>query len=240
MRASFAALLAVTFAASALTGCGQYANQAPVATSAAAGLEARGHAAPASQLAKEFAQKLQSQYPAGVAVQGTAVTLTTKQGKTTYEFAHTPDTHKVRVSAGEYTFEIDHAKLLNGEGEVNADVLPAMLIPIAIQVGVGAALGVANYWLHHRGDQFHRDEAVKAAVEGMLAALVPITREVKYAQFLVPVALIIVKSAASLDYKDLAKAATDHLGDIVKAIAAIVTDLRMLGHDGVPAAKPAV
>lgn len=232
MRAPFAALLAVTFAASALTGCGQYATQAPVATTAAAGFQAQGsHAAPASQLAKEFAAKLQSQYPTGVAVRGTTVTLTTKQGKTTYEFGRTPDTHKVRVSAGEYTFEIDHAKLVNGDGEMNADVLPAMLIPIAIQVGVGAALGVANYWIHHRGEQFDREQAVKAAVEGMLAALVPITREVKYAQFLVPVALIIVKSAASLDYKDLAKAATEHLGDIVKAIAAIVTDIRMIGND---------
>jgi hypothetical protein len=228
MRAPFAALVALTFSASALTGCGQIASQAPVAQPEASSLQARAaHAAPASQLAKEFATRLEGQFHTGVTVRGTTVTLETKQGKTIYEFAHTPATGNVRVSSGEYTFELPHAKLLEGaNGQVNADVLPALLVPIAIQVGLGAAISVANYWIHHRGDQFKKEEAIKAAVEGMLAALVPITSNVKYAQFLVPVALLIVKQAKSLDYKDLAKSAMDNMGSIVKAIVAIVTDMK--------------
>jgi hypothetical protein len=239
MRAFTAALLALSVSATALSGCGQ--SVSPVAAQAQAGqAQAQGrHAAPASQLAREFAEQLSAKYGDKLTHKGTTVTLSAdKTSRTIYEFARTPATGKVRVSSGEYTFEIAHAKLLEGgkSGEMNAEVLPAMLVPIAIQVGLGAAVSVANYWIHHRGENFKRDEAIKAAVEGMLAAMIPITRDLKYARFLAPLALALVKSAASLNYKDLAKAAMDNLDDIVKTLIAIIHDMKSSANDEAPVA----
>jgi hypothetical protein len=241
MRAFTAALLALSVSATALSGCGQ--SVSPVAVQAQAGqaqAQAR-HAAPATQLAREFADQLSVKYANKVTHKGTTVTLTSDQTRTIYEFSRTPSTGKVRVSSGAYTFEIAHAKLLEGgkSGEMNAEVLPAMLVPIAIQVGLGAAISVANYWIHHRGEKFKRDEAIKAAVEGMLAAMIPITRDLKYARFLAPLALALVKSAASLNYKDLAKAAMDNLDDIVKTLIAIVNDMKS-ANDEAPVAAQAL
>lgn len=236
MRALTAALVTLTLTAGTLSGCGQAVS--PSSTQALmAGAEAQAaHQASASQLAREFAEKLSAQYGQGVSRRDTSVVLTVEKTKTHYEFARTPKTGKVRVSGGEYTFEVEYAKLIERSSGVNADVLPAMLVPIAIQVGLGGALGLANYWIHHRGDKFKRDEAIKASVEGMLAALIPITREVKYVQFLVPLALVLLKSAKSLNYKDLAKAAMEHLDDIVKVLIAIVQDMKVSSSDAAPVA----
>lgn len=236
MRAYTAALLAITLSVTALSGCGQAVSQAPALTKAGQAQAQGRHAAPASQLAREFGEQLSRQYGDKAARRGTTVTLTSGETRTIYEFSRTPDTGKVRVSSGEYTFEIPHATLLEGgkAGEVNAEVLPAMLVPIAIQVGLGAALGVANYWIHHRGEKFVRADAVKAAVEGMLAAMIPITRDIKYAQFLVPLALALVKSAKTLNYKDLAKAAMDNLDDIVKVLIAVIKDMKSSVNDEAP------
>jgi hypothetical protein len=239
MRRITAALLALSLSATALAGCGQTVTQAPANRAAIAGAQALGNpSAPASQLSKEFESRLAEQYGAKVSRKGTAVTLQNGDSRTIYEFSATPRTGKVRVSSGEYTFELSHAKLIEGgkTGEMNAEVLPAMLIPIAIQVGLGASMGVANYWLHHRGDAFKRDEAIKAAVEGMLVALIPITREIKYAQYLVPLAVAIVKSANSLNYKDLAKAAMASIDDIVRVLIAIIRDMKSSVSDAAPAA----
>ena len=58
----------------------------------------------------------------------------------------------------------------------------------------------------------------------------------KYAQFLVPLALVLVKSAKSLNYKDLAKAAMDNLDDIVKVLIAIMKDMKTAVTDDAPVA----
>lgn len=227
MRAFTAALLALTFSTATLSGCGQTVNQAP-ALNAATSAQASAAKTSATQMARDFADQLALHYGGAVSHRGTTVTLGKGADRTTYEFGQTPKTGKVKVSNGDYSLELAYTKLTEGAktGEMNAEVLPAMLVPIAIQVGLGAALGVANYWIHHRGDKFVREDAIKAAVEGMLAAMIPITRDLKYVRFLTPLALVLVKSAKTLNYKDLAKAAMDNLDDIVKTLIAIMHDMK--------------
>lgn len=215
MRQTTAALLALSLTVTTLTGCGQYATGAAHTRSVA---EATTSASKDTTLAKTFAKLLKTQEYENVTQRGTRVILSTDGVATTYDFAGTTKSGVVRVSSGEFSTAVSHKKLVETMQAGPADLLPAMLVPIAIQVALGGAIKLAHYALTHRGENFVKEDAVKAMLEGMLAAAIPIVRDIKYAQFLVPLALAILKASKSLDYKDIAQAAMGMIDDIVRVL----------------------
>lgn len=222
LRTFTTVLLTLSLTTLSLTGCGQLAPStgAPGATE----MGARAHT---NAKAMEFAQLLKAQGYKKVSVKGNRVTLTTSDFETVYDFSKTAKTGTVRVSAGEYDFEVSYVKLVEtAELGEPTDILPAVLVPIAIQVAVGGAIKLAHYAITHRGDKFNKDEAIKATVEGMLTALVPVVRDVKYAQYLVPLALALITKAPSLNYKDLVATAKNMLDDIVQVIYQMLRDAK--------------
>jgi type IV secretory pathway protease TraF len=101
------------------------------------------------------------------------------------------------------------------------EVLPALLIPIAVQMTAAAAEALALYWLDHHGAAFQKDEAVKAMVVAMGVSLVPFMAEVKYLGHLAPVAAKILAVAPAFDAVSIAKAAVPMIGEIVLALREI-------------------
>ena len=215
MRKTTAALLTLSLAVTTLTGCGQYATGAAHTRSL---VETSASASKDTTLAKDFAKLLKTQAYENVTQRGTRVILTTEGVATTYQFAGAAKSGVVRVSSGEFSTAVSHKKLVETMQAGPTDILPAALVPIAIQVALGGAIKLAHYAITHRGENFKKDEAIKAMVEGMLAAAIPVVRDIKYAQYLVPLAYAILKASKSLDYKDIAKAATEMIDDIVRVL----------------------
>lgn len=215
MRSITTLVLTAALCSVSLTGCGQYATT-PAAVQGGQ-LQAAGYTFQ-SEHVKDFARILEEQGYNYVKARGYKVTVKTEGVETVYDFGRTAKTGLVRVSAQGYLMEIRYEKLVEMTEQGATDVLPAMLAPIAIQVAVGGAIKLAHYAFTHRGDKFNKDEAIKACVEGMLLALVPVVRDVKYAQFLVPLAATLVSRAKSLRFKDLAETATGMLEQIVSVI----------------------
>lgn len=214
MRSITTVVLAVAISSVSLTGCGQYA--APGALQSGQ-FNASGYTF-RSQHVQEFAQILEEQGYKHVKAKGYKVVVTTEGVETTYDFSRTAKTGQVRITAQGFTTEVSYEELVAMTEQGATDILPAMLVPIAIQVGVGGAIKLAHYAITHRGDKFKKEEAIKATVEGMLLALVPVVRDVKYAQFLVPLAVALVSRAKTLHYKDLAHAAMEMRNQIVEVI----------------------
>lgn len=227
MRKPIAALLSLSLAATALAGCGQSPTGVPDTRAA---VEATASASKDATLAKDFANLLKSQGYKHVTRRGTRVTLKTDGVATTYNFDSTAVSGLVRVESGDFGTWLSHKKLVETIQAGPADILPAALVPIAIQVALGGAIKLAHYAITHRGENFKKDEAVKAMVEGMLAAAIPIVRDVKYAQYLVPLALAILKASKSLDYKDIAKAATEMIDDIVRVLWQMIQAAKAAVH----------
>lgn len=222
MRKFTTVLLTLSLTTLSLAGCGQQSPMTGARVAAEAG--AKGHT---NAKAMEFAQLLKAQGYEKVSVRGSRVTVKTSDFETVYDFAKTDKTGKVQVSAGEFEFEVSYVKLIeSAELGEPTDILPAVLVPIAIQVAVGGAIKLAHYAITHRGEKFKKDEAIKATVEGMLTALVPVVRDVKYAQYLVPLALALISKAPSLNYKDLISTAKNMLEDIVQVIYQMIRDAK--------------
>jgi hypothetical protein len=219
LRQTTAALVALSLGVATLTGCGQYYAGSPNARVAA---ETTASASKDTKLAKDFAALLKGQQYENVTTRGTRVILSTDGVATTYDFAGAEKSGVVRVTAGEFTTAVSHKKLVETVQNGASDVLPAMLVPIAIQIALGGAIKLAQYALTHRGDNFDKEQAVKAMLEGMIAAAIPLVRDVKYAQYLVPLAYAILRNAKSLDYKELAHTAMGMIDDIVKVLMQMI------------------
>lgn len=227
MRQTNAALLTLSLAAATLTGCGQYYAGATNTRDAVA---VTASASKNTTLAKEFATLLKGQSYENVTTRGTRVILTTEGVATTYDFAGTDKSGLVRVTSGEFSTVVNHKKLVETMQNGSAEILPAMLVPIAIQVALGGAIKLAHYALTHRGEAFKKEEALKAMLEGMLAAAIPIVRDIKYAQYLVPLALAILQASKSLNYKDIAEAAMGMIDDIVRVLWQMIQAAKAAAH----------
>lgn len=227
MRRCAAWVVASAIAVSGVSGCGR-ASSPPSAPVVGGELMAARQAYNPGELAAAFARSLEGTRLA-VRVQGSRVVLplyNDDEDELTYDFNTTPATGMVRVTARGYEVLVARSRLnvpaASAEGPQAEFLVTASLVPMALSVAFGGALGFATYCVRHPGDQFHRDEALKAAVAGMTAALVPFVSEVRYAQYLVPLAAAILQKARTLHYKDLAKAATGMLDDIIRVIGQMV------------------
>lgn len=210
MRHRISLLLAVTLLASSLTGCGQLA-QSPLNPMTASSLEASSRKSEA--LAREFAIRVQKRFDGMVSTKGSVVLLRYHgMAPTVYDFSRTPRTNLVKISVKDFEMAMPLDQVMR---EVEIDALPALVVPIAIEVALGAAKGLSIYWLTHRGEKFDKQEAIKATAVGMLAALIPFVGNIPILDQLFPLAVNVVSASKTLHYKDIASAALGLVDEIV-------------------------
>lgn len=216
MRYRISLLVMTTFLASSLTGCGQLV---PSFSGSGAPSEFQAASAKSDSLARDFAIGVQKRFDGMVSVRGSVVTLRYHlMAPTTYDFSRTPKTGLVRVSAKDFDLQLPIDKVMQ---EVEIDALPALVVPIAIEVALGAAKGLSIYWLTHRGEAFDKQEAIKATAVGMLAALIPFVGNIPILDQLFPLAVNVVSASKTLHYKDIAQAALGLVDEIVIVISQI-------------------
>ncbi|MNR80318.1 hypothetical protein D3C72_110380 [compost metagenome] len=214
MRNRISLLVMTTFLASSLTGCGQLA-QSPLASSVASDVQATSQKSDA--MARAFAVEMQKRFDGLVSTRGSVVTLRYQlMAPTVYDFGKTPRTGLVKVSTKDYDVELPLSKVMQ-VGEF--DALPALVIPIAIEVALGAAKGLSIYWLTHRGEAFNKQEAIKATAVGMLAALIPFVGNIPVLDQLFPLAVNVLSASKTLHYKDIAQGALGLVDEIVIVIS---------------------
>ncbi|MNX29115.1 hypothetical protein D3C86_592400 [compost metagenome] len=214
MRNRISLLVMTTFLASSLTGCGQLA-QSPLASSVASDVQATSQKSDA--MARAFAIEMQKRFDGLVSTRGSVVTLRYQlMAPTVYDFGKTPRTGLVKVSTKDYEVELPLSKVMQ-VGEF--DALPALVIPIAIEVALGAAKGLSIYWLTHRGEAFNKQEAIKATAVGMLAALIPFVGNIPVLDQLFPLAVNVLSASKTLHYKDIAQGALGLVDEIVIVIS---------------------
>ncbi|MNK75998.1 hypothetical protein D3C87_955550 [compost metagenome] len=214
MRNRISLLVMTTFLASSLTGCGQLA-QSPLASSVASDVQATSQKSDA--MARAFAIEMQKRFDGLVSTRGSVVTLRYQlMAPTVYDFGKTPRTGLVKVSTKDYDVELPLSKVMQ-VGEF--DALPALVIPIAIEVALGAAKGLSIYWLTHRGEAFNKQEAIKATAVGMLAALIPFVGNIPVLDQLFPLAVNVLSASKTLHYKDIAQGALGLVDEIVIVIS---------------------
>ncbi|HEY9857538.1 MAG TPA: hypothetical protein V6D05_17470 [Stenomitos sp.] len=203
-------LLSAALLASSLAGCGRDPlPTARIATEAA--LQADN--AKADKLAHDFAVGMRRRSDVYVTEDGPVVTLHYQlMASTLYDFSKTPKKGLVHVSSKDFEIDLSLDKVMQS---IQVDVLPALVVPIAIEVAIGAAKGLSIYWLTHRGEKFDKQEAIKATAVGMLASLIPFVGNVPLLNDLLPLAVNILAASKTLAYKDIAQAALNMVDDIV-------------------------
>ncbi len=213
---SISLVLIAALLMTSLAGCGR----PPVAVSTAVAtdrLQAEGERA--DKLARAFSVKVRERFEGNVGITGSVVTLHYQlMAPTVYDFAKTPRTGLVRVSSKDFELDLPLEKVMQS---AEIDALPALVIPIAIEVAIGAAKGLSIYWLTHRGEQFNKQEALKATAVGMLSALIPFVGQVAILNQLFPLAVNILAASKTLHYKDIAAAALNMVDEIVLVLTQI-------------------
>ncbi len=216
MRNRISLLVMTTFLASSLTGCGQLVHT-PLTPGVAADLTASSQKS--DTMAREFAARVQKRFDGLVSTRGSVVTLRYQlMAPTVYDFSKTPRNGLVSISTKDYQVEMPLDKVMQ---EVEIDALPALVIPIAIEVALGAAKGLSIYWLTHRGEKFNKQEAIKATAVGMLASLIPFVGNIPVLDQLFPLAVNVLSASKTLHYKDIAEAALGLVDEIVIVISQI-------------------
>jgi hypothetical protein len=206
-----------------LAGC----SHAPLATTTArstgnphvatAKLDAQGRA-------MQFEGLVKGQFLGQVTLTGTVVTLKgTKNAPVVYDFVDAPRTGLVRVTSDGFSTTVSNEKLLETvSASAGTDkLLPAMIIPIAIDVAIGGAKALAIYWLTHRTD-FNRDDAIKACVVGMVSALLDFVPYGVYFEWLVPIAVNIISQVKTGDFKEIAAIAMKDVDKVVEVVKKIL------------------
>lgn len=216
MRHRITFLVMTTFLASSLTGCGQLV-QSPLSASLSPDVQAASQKSDA--MARAFALEMQKRFDGLVSTRGSLVTLRYHgMASTVYDFSKTPRTGVVKITTKDYEVEMPLSKVMQ-QGEL--DALPALLVPIAIEVALGAAKGLSIYWLTHRGEAFDKQEAIKATAVGMLASLIPFVGNIPVIDQLFPLAVNVLSASKTLHYKDIAQAALGLVDEIVIVISQI-------------------
>ena len=216
MRHRITFLVMTTFLASSLTGCGQLV-QSPLSASLSPDVQATSQKSDA--MARAFALEMQKRFDGLVSTRGSLVTLRYHgMASTVYDFSKTPRTGVVKITTKDYEVEMPLSKVMQ-QGEL--DALPALLVPIAIEVALGAAKGLSIYWLTHRGEAFDKQEAIKATAVGMLASLIPFVGNIPVIDQLFPLAVNVLSASKTLHYKDIAQAALGLVDEIVIVISQI-------------------
>lgn len=217
MRTPLSLTLVAALALPSLAGCGASPSVPRMSSDSAAALAAES--AKSKGLARAFAQKVQVRFAGPVVVKGDVVTLHYQlMAPTVYDFGKTPRKGTVRVSSKDYDLELPLEKVMQS---VEIEALPALVVPIAIEMAIGAAKGLSIYWLTHRGEAFDRKEAIKATAVGMAASLIPFASGIPIVDQLLPLAVSILATSKSLSYKDIAASAMGKVDEIVALVSSI-------------------
>lgn len=213
---SISLILITALLTTSLAGCGR--PPVPMASAVVADrAEAEGERS--AKLARDFSVKIRQRFEGNVGIKGSVVTLHYHlMAPTHYDFSKTPRTGMVHVSSKDFELELELEKVMQS---AEIDALPALVIPIAIEMAIGAAKGLSIYWLTHRGEKFNKQEAIKATAVGMLSALIPFVGQVAILNQLFPLAVGILAASKSLHYKDIAQAALNMVDEIVMVLTNI-------------------
>lgn len=225
MRQLLRGTLAAVLVTVTLAGCGQAPRNGIAIGRVPAKL--RGLNTQQTSHAQRFAEAVKAMFAGHVTIDGDRVTLRfEKSMETLYDFSDTAATGQVRVVADGFEAVVPFADLMEGftpEG-ASAEVLPALLVPIAIQCAAAGAQALALYYFNHRGDDFVKEDALKAIVVGMGIALIPFCGQIRYINHLGPVAIKLLAASATFAAPDIARAAMSMLPNIVSAVRAILKE----------------
>lgn len=227
MRTPIASLLILALVAP-LAGCGQASiSHAPMMRASA---KARTQSADGAALANRFATALKPTFKGAIGVRGAVVSLRFEDESTTYDFAEAAESGMVIVGAGEFSAELPLSEVMRGAAlGQGSEALPVLLVPIATQVAIAAAKALAMYYITHRGAEFDKSDAAKAAVVAMGLALIPFVGNFGTIGAFVPVAAKLLATSSSFAYADLAKAAIGMLDEIVPIVLALIKARRAAG-----------
>lgn len=225
MRKAWCCVLVGVLAAT--TGCGH----APVGLASAVQARAlHARSVEASAFAKQFYDQLKPRFSGSLRLDDGVVTVGTDD-PTTYDFGATPATRKVAVHTSAFDTTVGFDDLMQGVADDGGtEVLPALLLPIAVQLSVACVESFVIYYAGHHGDNFNRGDAIKAMAIGMTTALIPFLGELKYVQPLVPFATHVLEAAPALTPEAIAKAVVPLLGELVSALREIIK-ARKAAHD---------
>lgn len=223
MRRLVTYTVVASLAAGVLAGCGQAG--APGAVGARKGAaQLRGLSAQAS-LARQFYERVKANYAGSVAIEGDRVTLTyPDQPVSIYDFSDTPRTGKVAVTIGSFETELSMADLMASAPEegVGTEVLPALLVPIALDMAAAGGQALIMYWIGHRGDEFDKGDAAKAVALAMALAIVPFLGEMTALGHILPVAAKLVASSNGFAAKEIMRAAAGMSGEIIELVKYLI------------------
>ena len=217
MRRLVSITVATALAAGALAGCGQ----AGPAGLAGARKAAQVRGLSQASLARQFYDRMKATYAGDVAIAGDRVTLTyPDQPVSIYDFSDAARTGKVHVTIGAFETACDVADLMADapEGDVGAEVLPALLVPIALDMAAAGGQALIMYWIGHRGDDFDKGDAAKAVALAMALAIVPFLGEMSALGHILPIAAKLVASSNGFAAKEVMRAAAGMSGEIIELV----------------------
>lgn len=220
MRRSVTLTLVAALAMGTLAGCGQAGPGQTAAARRAAAVQAR-EASPA----KQFYQRMKGMYAGEVTIAGDRVSLAyPDQPVSVYDFADTAHTGQVRVTIGEFETAMAFADLMADapEGGAGAEILPALLVPIALDMAAAGGQALVLYWLGHRGEDFDKGDAAKCVALAMALAIVPFLGEMSALGHILPVAAKLVGSSNGFAAKEVMRAAAAMSGEIIELVRFLI------------------
>lgn len=211
-----------------VSGCGRGLVSA-VGTRGTLAYGARSTGESPNSLARRFADGLKAAgFKGSVTVDGGKVVVNPADGPTlSYDFA--AGGGEVVVRLGEISIRLPLAEILSGLGQAGSvttepgsqtEVLPLLLVPIATHMAMGGAQAVGMYWIGHRGDDFDKGEAAKAALVGMAVAAIPFVGDLKGAAGLAALGTKLVATSGGFDSASLARASLALIPELVGLLKA--------------------
>lgn len=220
MRRSVSLTLVAALTAGLVAGCGQAGPGQAAGVRRASAIQAR-EAAPA----RLFYQRMKATYAGEVTLQGDRVSLAyPDQPISVYDFAETPRTGQVRVIIGAFETSTTLADLMTDapEGGAGPEVLPALLVPIALDMAAAGGQALVLYWLGHRGEDFDKGDAAKCVALAMALAIVPFLGEMTALGHIIPVAAKLVASSNGFAAKEVMRAAAAMSGEIIELVRFLI------------------
>lgn len=218
MQQTVGMTLVLAVLAGSLSGCGQAVGPNAALARQAALTRARATEGPP---ARQFYERMKGHYTGSLTITGDRVTLAyPDQPAAIYDFAETARSGQVHVTIGEFQTLLPFADLMEGAADdgAGAEVLPVLLVPIALDMAAAGAQALALYWLGHRGDAFDKRDAAKAVALGMALAIVPFLGEMSALGKIVPVAAKLVAGAGGFGAREIARAAAAMSGEILDLV----------------------
>lgn len=207
-----------------LAGCGRVPLLGPGAAAPRGAAFQRGLQLEGSH-AQQFYARMKGAYQGQVALEGDRVSLTSPdQPVSVYDFSETARTGKVHLTIGEFTLDLAFAELMVSapDGETGTEVLPALLVPIAMDMAAAGGQALVIYWLRHRGDAFDKGDAAKAVGLAMALAIVPFLGEMSALGHVIPLAAKLVAACPSFEAREVMRAAAGLTGEFIDLVKVLI------------------